>query len=165
MAIGGSLAFNVEEGVPHWDDVRFRWSNAANNHRLFTHSDAYPGSYPLYTTTHQLRVRDVDGSYKGYEATENDLATGVPASSKNLIWPFRCGLSLLDKNIDGSYALWPIMLCSAAPNTVGQLSGVCAVTGQDLSAETLIRKGQIDWLALVNVNRTDRDDFIAVALD
>jgi hypothetical protein len=39
------------------------------------------------------------------------------------------------------------------------------VSGQGLTAETLMRKGAIDWMALHNITRTDRDDFLAVALD
>jgi hypothetical protein len=34
-----------------------------------------------------------------------------------------------------------------------------------LSAETLINDGAIEWIAFHNIYRTDRDDFLAVALD
>jgi hypothetical protein len=42
---------------------------------------------------------------------------------------------------------------------------VAAVSGQGLTAETQIRLGVIDWMALHNITRTERDDFLAVALD
>ena len=58
-----------------------------------------------------------------------------------------------------------ILLNSAVPNTIGQLSGVACVTGQGLTAETLVRIGAVDWMALHDVFRTDRDDFFATALD
>ena len=74
-------------------------------------------------------------------------------------------MSLLDLNLDGSRTLWPVMLNAAEPNTIGQLRGVAAVSGQGLTAETLIRLGAVDWMAFHNITRTGRDDFLAVALD
>ncbi len=57
------------------------------------------------------------------------------------------------------------MLGSAVPDTSGQLSGVACLSGQGLRAETLVRVGVIDWMALHDIFRTDRDDFFAIALD
>jgi hypothetical protein len=112
----------------------------------------------------QLRARNLDGTWIPFRATSND-AINAPGAYSNLIWPYVCGMNLLDVNLDGSYALWPVMLNASAPNTIGQLRGIAAVSGQGLTAETLMRKGAIDWMALHNITRTDRDDFLAVALD
>ena len=71
-----------------------------------------------------------------------------PPELRALIWPYRGGMRLLDLNLDGSRTLWPVMLNAAEPNTIGQLRGVAAVSGQGLTAETLIRLGAIDWMAL-----------------
>jgi hypothetical protein len=161
MALGGSLALGE---LPTWDSIKFRWSNSSDEHRMPTHSD--PRSTSVTIHSHHLRVRRIDGVWVGYESTVNDSSASTPSVSKNLIWPYRMGLSLLDTNlIADSYSLWPVMLCDAAPNTWGELDGVHAVSGQGLSAETLILIGEINHLALPNITRTDRDDWLAVALD
>jgi len=162
IALGGSLALG--ESPPTWEKTDYRWSNSSNNHRMPTHSDPTTGGTST-TYQHQLRARNLDGSWSGYEATTNDVIITTPVASRNLVWPYRCGLSLLDRNLDDSTTLWPIMFCHSAPNTVGQLSGVMAISGQDLTAETLLRLGAVDWVVLPNISRTDRDDFLAVALD
>lgn len=162
LAIGGSLAFG--QVPPNWDSTSWRWNNWTNKHRAFTHSD--PGTpatyYPEYL---QMRARSWDGSWQGFEATVNDIITATPIAGRGIIWPYRCGLSLLDPNIDGSYSLWPVMLNTATPNTFGQLSGIACVSGQDITAETLITIGAMSWMIVPNINRADRDDFFAVALD
>lgn len=159
MALGGSLAVGTN---PLWNDTVFRHSNGTLQHSAFSHSDrgVVSGIYNL-----QLRSRNLDGSWSGYEAKQNDAIASAPLSSENQIWPFRSGLTLLDQNIDGGSTLWPLMLNHSAPNTVGQLSGVFAVSGQGLAAETLIRIGAIDYIVIPNIFRTDRDDFLAIALD
>jgi hypothetical protein len=162
MALGGSMAHG--QTIPGWDSTLWRWNNTGYTHRAFTHSD--PGNPAIvYTEYFQLRARDWDGLWIGFEATKQDIITGTPGVSQAIVWPYRCGLSLLDPNLDGSYALWPIMLMDATPNTLGNLSGVACVSGQDITAETLITIGSVDWIVVPNINRTDRDDFFAVALD
>jgi len=162
MAHGGSLA--LTDALPTWENTQYRWSNSSNNHRMPTHSD--PGTAGSVTVGHyQLRSRNLDGSWDGYEASIVDSILATPGATKGIIWPYRCGISLLDTNLDDSHTLWPVMLCHWAPNTLGQLSGLCALSGQDLTAETLLRSGAIDWMVLPNITRTDRDDFLAVALD
>jgi len=162
MALGGSMAFG--QTIPNWDSTSWRWNNAGTQHRAFTHAD--PGNpSTLYPENLQMRARLWDGSWLGFEATVQDSIASTPDASRGVIWPYRCGLSLLDPNVDGSYSLWPVMLNAAGPNTLGQLSGVACVSGQGVTAETLIRIGSINWMVLPNINRTDRDDFFAVALD
>lgn len=163
VGLGCSLAFG--DSLPTWESSSWRWSNSSNSHRLPTHSDSLGDSDPVPATRYQLRARNLDGSWSGYEATVNDSPASTPGPTRHLVWPFRCGVSLYDVDLDGSYTLWPIMLCHAAPNILGQLSGIAAVAGQGLSAETLIRKGVVDWIVIPNITRTDRDDFVAVALD
>ena len=163
LVIGAPLAFG--ETLPLWNDALFRWSNLGTSHRMPTHSDSQNTSSPVPATIYQLRLRNVDGSYDGYEATANDSVATTPDSTRNLIHPYRCGLSGQDPNIDGTYDEWPVMLILAAPDIPVQLPGIVCVTGQGISPETLLRKGSIDWLVLPNITRTDRDDFLAVALD
>ena len=162
IALGGTLAFGLT--IPNWDSTSWRWNNATVQHREFTHADP-GGASPLYPQHLQMRARLWDGSWLGFEATVNDIITATPAATRGLIWPYRCGLSLLDPNLDDGYSLWPIMLNAGTPNTLGQLCGVACTSGQGVTAETLITIDAIDWLVLPNINRTDRDDFFAVALD
>lgn len=160
-ALGAPLVLGPT--LPDWNSTAFRWSNATGAHRSPTHADAGSNTDPAYF---QLRVRNWDGNWLGVEASVNDLSGGSPVGSgRGIIWPYRCGISLLDANLDGSYCLWPVMLNLPGPNTVGQLGGVAAVTGQGLAAESLIRLGAVDWMVLPNVTRTSRGDFCAVALD
>jgi hypothetical protein len=163
LALGASLA--LTEAPPTLESTSYRWSNTTDNHRMPTHADTLSETSPLEPEDSQLAARGLDGVWLPFEASSNDGVSGTPASYKNVVWPYRCGLSLLDVNLDGSYALWPVMLNAAAPNTIGQLRGVAAVTGQGLTAETLLRLGAVDWMVLHNITRTDRDDFLAVALD
>jgi hypothetical protein len=161
LAIGGALAFGPS--IPAWNDIAWRWSNISNNHRALTHSDPGTQTYtePEYR---QFRARQWAGSWLGYMGTSGD---DIPYANEDahFIWPAACGLMLLDPNLDGGYTRWPAMLNAATPNTIGEISGIAVVSGQDLTAETLINDGAIEWIAFHNIYRTDRDDFLAVALD
>jgi len=160
IALGGSMAFGPTP--PAWESTNWRWSNNTINHRAFTHSD--PGSTINDDAEwHQMRARNWDGGWLGFASRSNDGTPYFP--DHGVTWPYCCGLTLLDPNIDESYTLWPVMLNTAVPNTIGQLSGVACVSGQGLTAETMVRVGAIDWMALHDIFRTDRDDFLAIALD
>lgn len=161
VALGGALAFG--ESIPDWHETSWRYSNTSNEHRAFTHSDPQSGSYDD-PYRRQLRARDWSGLWLGFDAT---FADGLPyvSADRHFIWPYSGGLKLLDPNLDGSYASWPVMLNTGTPNTIGQLSGVRATTGQGLTSETVLTIGQIDWLVVHNIYRTDRDDYLAIALD
>lgn len=162
IALGGSLAFGT--ALPAWNSTSWRWTNVTTQHAAFTHSD--PGTTAsVAIERYQMRARNWDGSWMGFESAVNGLFNTAPGAGRAQIWPYRCGLTLLDRNIDQSFTLWPVMLNTAAPNTIGQLSGVACVTGQGATAETLIRLGAVDWIVLPNINRIERGDFFAVALD
>lgn len=162
LAIGGALALGTT--LPQWHDTSFRWSNASNSHRALTHADMVSGPFvdePLYS---QMRARDISGLWRGFFGTVSDQPY-YPDPVGNMLWPVCCGLSLLDKNLDDGYTLWPVFLNTFTPNTIGELRGVRVVSGQGLTAETLIAIGAVDWIVFHNIFRTDRDDFLAVALD
>ena len=161
LAIGGALAFGTSR--PGWQSTDWRWSNATNEHRALTHSDPLSPSN-TDAKWRQLRARDWSGVWLGYMATSGD-AVPYPSVHTHMIWPYACGLSLLDPNLDGSYALWSVLLNASAPNTVGELRGIRAITGQGVTAETTETVGSVDWIVFPNIYRTDRDDFLAIALD
>lgn len=164
LALGGTLALG--ETPVALSSTLYRWSEASDKHRMPTHSDTLSNTPPgLQPEDAQLRARNLDGAWLPFAASRNDSPTSTPQSYESIIWPYRGGMSLIDLNLDGSRTLWPVMLNATGPNTIGQLRGVAAVSGQGLTAETLIRLGAIDWMALHNISRTERDDFLAVALD
>lgn len=154
MALGGSLAFGTT--IPDWNSTSWRWSNVDHDHSAFPISD--PGGSSPDAEDCQLVARAWSGEWKGFGARSvwGDV---------NVVWPWWSGLTKLDVNLDGSYSRWPVVLNSAVPNTIGVLAGVACVSGQGLTAETLITTGEIDWMAIHNIYRTDRDEFFCIALD
>jgi hypothetical protein len=169
LFLGGSMSHGEFSA---WNDTDYRWSLADNRHRIPTHADtgnAPVGSGERDPWDTQLRVRNLDGGWKALEGSYLDSITSTPTTIQHLIWPTRCGLSLLDPGPGATYDLWPVMLMlgdvGGGTNTPGQLPGIALVTGQGLTAETLIRQGAVDWIVIPNVFRNDRDDFCAVRLD
>lgn len=169
LVLGGSMALGEFSA---WNDTDYRWSLADNRHRIPTHADvgsAVVGAGERDPWDSQLRVRNLDGGWKALEGSLSDSVAAAPNINYHIIWPTRCGLSMLDPGPGGSYDLWPVMLMLGdlgnGHNTPGQLPGIAVVSGQDLTAETLIRQGQIDWIVIPNVFRNGRDDFCAVRLD
>jgi hypothetical protein len=169
LVLGGSMSHGE---FSYWHDTDYRWSVTDNRHRILTHADtgnAPVGSGERDPWDTQLRVRNLDGSWKAVEGSINDSITSTPQTYHHILWPTRCGLSQLDPGPGATYDLWPLMPMLGEVgngyNTPGQLPGIALVTGQDLSAETLIRQGAVDWIVIPNVFRVDRDDFCAVRLD
>ena len=169
LVLGGSMSHGEFSA---WNDTDYRWSLSDNRHRIFTHADV--GGAPVGTGERdpwdtQLRVRNLDGGWKAVEGSLSDAITSTPQIYYHIIWPTRCGLSELDPGPGATYDLWPVMVMLGdvgnGYNTPGQLPGIALITGQDLSAETLIRQGAVDWIVVPNVFRNDRDDFCAVRLD
>jgi len=162
--LGGTLAHG-DAPEPQWNDAAWRWSNSTDAHRMPTHSDPRQAS-KRPASFYQVRLRRLDGSWHGFRSSVGDSYVFSLPADEGTVWPYGAGIGTqLDVNLDGTYALYPVVLCDGAPNAYGELEGVAGVTGQGLSAESLVRVGAVDWLALHNVFRTDRDDFLAVRLD
>lgn len=162
MALGGTLAITSK---PFWDSVSWRWSNSTNQHRAFTHSDPNTTATNQALRSFQMRARRPDGVYAGFAATYSDNYNHANLATEDFIWPYGGDFSLLDVNLDGSYALFPVQLHHRAPNSLGQLDQVRAVTGQGMTAESTVKVGQVNYLVVQNINRTDRNDWLAVGLD
>jgi len=171
IAIGATVALGDPFKDPglgvdfYWDDARLRYSNSGNTHRMPTHSDDQGSGGSQTAMKYQMRLRQLDGVWVGLMATRTDNFASPPSTNQGFIWPYDGDLNNLDVNRDGSYTRWPVVLLLEGPNVVGQLDGVSAVTGQAVTAETILTEGPIGHLVLPNIFRTDRNDFLAVALD
>lgn len=161
IVLGGSLTINSTDGLVSWNNILLRYSNSTNGHRAFTHSDDNTWGY-LYAA--QTRARRPDGTWASFFASSDDSFT-APTLTHGWLWPLSHGMTNLDVCIDGSYALFPLALSDTTPNHWGQFSGISVLSGQGLSAETLIRTGAVDHLVVPNITRTDRNDFFAMRLD
>ena len=168
LALGGSLALQDHDDIPIWSSTDWRWSNVGLGHNVFTHSNVGLEG-PYYTEDAEaatMRVRDLNGEWIRFEAKRSgDPGYPTVGADVNLVWPYCDGLELLDPNLDDGYLLLPVVLCTYAPNVMGQLNGVACVTGQDLTAETLVTIGEVSWIVVTNVAQTGRDDYLAIALD
>ena len=165
MFLGGSLVTGQSRAQQNWADTKFKVTAATEYHRAFAIAgpNGTLSNYATYLTFAQARVRLQTGAYVPVWAVDNDSG-GWSSSAYNAIWPYAGGIDHLDKNIDAGYTLFPIIL-SVTTGLLGQLSGVAALSGQDLTAETLVRVGAVDYMAVPNINRTHIDDFFAVRLD
>jgi len=162
IALGGTIAISSK---PTWESTSWRFSNSTQQHRMFTHSDPNLSSLGAAIRAFQMRARRPDGAWASFAASYQDVYNSVNLQTEAFIWPYAGDLTLLDSNLDGGYALWPVQLHHPAPNSFGQLDQVRAVTGQGQTAESTVQVGQIKYLVLQNINRTDRDDWLAVGLD
>ena len=71
LVLGGSMSHGE---FSYWDDTDYRWSVTDNRHRIPTHAET--GSAPVGTGERdpwdtQLRVRNLDGSWKAVEGASS----------------------------------------------------------------------------------------------
>lgn len=97
-------------------------------------------------------------------------------SNSAYVWPYAAGLGdsasaksrwrELRNNIDGSYALRPLVLLSESPveDLYGELDGVFACSGFSAGSEDTVDVGGDDHLLVQNVFRTERYNYAAVRL-
>jgi hypothetical protein len=163
------LGYNIPSGSAtyqenNFNQVAFRYSNSSSN-RSFVHSDKQFG--PSVST---LRLRKIDGNWSSLFARSADNPAAVNYQDP-LIWPYAHGLSQLDTNIDGTYALWPVSLhdcvsgSGTIPNNMGELDGIFAISGLAGSAESTVKVAGLNYLMVQNVALTTRQDYFVVRLD
>lgn len=173
LAIGGSMSFASEPGTT---SVTWRWSYTGTEHCAFPMSAASgPGQSG---DAYQMRLRDPSGSWQGFHS--GSLSNSRSSSVFGYMWPYCQTMDDFRPNLDGSYPLVPVVLSTDkglitgqtgtqmevldTPNMLGELDGVCAVTGHANAAENTISFNRIQWLVVQNVFRTTKRDYFALKL-
>jgi len=167
LAVGGSMAFNIE---PALSSANWRWSYGGFEHASF----AIPQKNPASTdNTFSLRFRHPSGNWEGYSADAGQTV------DRGLVWPYSYSMLNLIPNLDGGYALFPVILHSSTstsgsypnitivvPQMWGELDGLAALTGDSNASENTITPApsRTQWLVIQNVFRTTKSDFFAVKL-
>lgn len=177
LLLGGSLAaFTSDQeyrGARFNSDMRF--SESRRNHSVYCNCGLTGAlNTSQYTQANQermtCRVRMFDGTYRGFYSNNDgnfdyhDLLEGAPPLQPGNIFPYLGGFGSVSVGLDGTPLLWDIFLATPT-DILGELPGVKAVSGDNVSAETVIRSGAIDYVAFPNVTRTSLNEFFALALD
>lgn len=151
LVVAGSMAWN---GEPALTSANWRWS----------YSGAEITNFPIPLSAisagdfqSQLRLRLPAGIWRGFDLNPNGVTYGR-------IWPYLSGFTGWTPNLDGSYALLPIILADGTPNVYGELEGVAAVAGFGNGAGNTIAIGGVNWLVVPNVFRTTQSSYFAVRL-
>lgn len=150
LAVGGSMAWDSE---PAFTSATWRWSYAGAEITNFP--------IPITSISHdydaQIRLRLPAGTWRGFDLGQTETVFGR-------VWPYLSGFTSWTQNLDGSYALLPVILSDATPNVYGELDGVAALTGFQNGAENTITIGGVQWLVVQNVSRAGANEFFAVRL-
>jgi hypothetical protein len=151
LVVAGSVAWN---GEPALTSANWRWS----------YSGAEITDFPIPISSiasgdfqSQLRLRLPSGVWRGFDVLYTESVYGR-------VWPYFTGFTGWTPNLDGSYALLPIVLSDAAPNVYGELDGIAAVAGFGNGSENTIAIGGVNWLVVQNVFRTTQGSYFAVRL-
>lgn len=154
LVVGGNLAFQSEPGV---GSANWRWSYSGNEMRAFPFGfpNAMSGFYQS-----PLALRLASGIWTGFDLSSGETIFGQ-------IWPYAyvlAGSFDWRPNLDGGYAMLPIVLFDSTPNVYGELDGVLATTGFSQGAENTITENGIAHLVVQNVFRNTKQDFFTVRL-
>jgi hypothetical protein len=174
LAIGGSMAFASE---PLSTSVTWRWSYTGGEHTAYPMSNSVSGPGQV-GDTYQMRLRDASGSWQGFSSNQTEGSHG--AAVNGYMWPYSQTMDDFRPNLDGSYPLIPIVLSTDkgasqvqgsssmevidTPNILGELDGICAVTGHGNAAENTITTNRITYLVVQNVFRSTKRDYFAMKL-
>lgn len=159
LVVGGSLAFHtgVFSGEPPATSSNFRWSYSGDEMRSFPICD--PSSM-VNDSDSPLRLLLSNGNWRGFDSSASEGTFGK-------VWPYD-GVTPANwdwrPNLDGSYALFPVVLHDNIPNVYGELEGVKAITGFAQGATNIITVGEIQHLVVQNVFRNTKSDFFAIRL-
>lgn len=171
LMMGGSLV-GPTLGYPGAQaGTAFRYSTNNVTHHAWPMPDRQSSSQSLLNAyASQLRYRDIDGEWNGAAATSADIyavgpGNGVGPPHSGVLDPQSAGMGQIGLGLNGEPLTWPSVLRSRNGEVLGELKGVRVVPGVDISAETLIRDGAIDWICVPDINRVGRTNYYAMALD
>lgn len=177
LLLGGSLvplASNQDyRGARDGSDMRFSETN--RNHSAYPIAGLESIDFSAITQRNQqrmsCRVRLFDGSYRGFYANYSGdfdahdiLESGTPPVQPGNILPYLGGFGSVGLGLTGAPVLYDIVLATTT-DVLGELPGVKAVSGDNVSAETVIAAGPIDYIVFPNITRTGLNEFYALALD
>ena len=177
MFLGCSLTKNSASGVytgPS-NTSSLRHSVATRSHSSYVIPGAIPavsGSPTLWDqlahSNMQLRVRLFDGTYRGFYANNDGSFTSIGLESAPVppgyVLPYYRGFQSVALSLDDQPILWDVII-GTLTDMLGELPGVKAVSGDSVSAETIVRRGAIDYLVVPDIFRSGFSDFYAFALD
>jgi hypothetical protein len=153
LFIGGSMAWY---GEPASYDNRWRWSYTGVEMSNFPFSFVNNQSYFWQA---QALLRLPSGTWDGFGRYYGNT------QPFGKVWPYTTGPNKLAPNLDGGYALFPIVYFDPIPpNIYGEPEGVLCVTGIQNSPENTITLGSSIYLVVQNVHSNNPIDFCAVKL-
>lgn len=179
LMLGGSLVLGTsdQDYGGKLDSAALRYSDATRAHAAYTHAAVPPGiagSPNLYTENNQqrssCRIRTIDAGWRGMVSNEDgDFASSdIIAASAPVKWgtifPYYRGFQSTARSLADQPILWPIIV-GTVDDVYGELPGVRAVSGDGVSAETIITEDGVDWLVVPDVFRVSFGDFYALKLD
>jgi len=150
LAIGGTMAWHGSD--PASNSTNWRWSYQGWEHGAFCKGGDQP--YLTLDSSCQLRLRLIDGTWRGF---------GAIAAMPALISPSWTMGTDLRAGLDGSYPLFPYLLCDAN-NSYGELDGVAWVSGFGNVVENTVAQNRIPWLVVQNAFRNTKVDFFVLKL-
>lgn len=143
-----------------------RWSSVDDQHSAFWDPRGGPSDATL---------KILHGSWIG---VNNWIGTGEDVDGLN-VWPYmhsdyrytnylaNMWFDALQMNIDGTYPLFPMIVCGDSPNInfYGELQGIYAVPGEQIAAEDKITISGNDYIVFQNCFRSGTNDYCALKLE
>jgi hypothetical protein len=158
LIVGGNMQWTGSE--PAATSANWRWSYGGAEMQNPSHGN--PGNANQEYSS-GLQLRTAAGIWHSFER-QNDSSSADPCGK---IWPYLCAWGNWVTNLDGSYALLPIVLGDCyptVPNVWGELDGIEAITGFSNGSENTVTIGNSKYMVVQNVFRNGQNDFAAVRL-
>jgi len=175
LMLGGSLVrpLSNEDYRGKIDSENLRYSIATRAHSAWPMA-ALPAGITASSSTQRnqergaCRLRLIDGTWRAMVCNaDGDFATtGLWGSQLGFgsILPYYRGFQSTARSLADAPILWPVIV-GTDQDVYGELPGIRAVSGDGISAETIITEAGVDWLVVPNISRVDFEDFYALRLD
>lgn len=166
LVIGGAAVYNTI------DIGGLRFSSTHNTHRGYM--DPYANntnfddrsSLRFWNGTVWFNFRNYAGAIL---QTDNNVWPGIYASSTNKAKKANFLMQKCEKNIDGSYPMFPLILITTKEdpnkNIFGELQGIFAVFGEGVKGEDVISYGGKTYKVFKNCYLENPENFYALCLE